>query len=220
MSEPYSFVLRAKIARPRLDAYLAAKPFPASLWSDWEDLGGTWYNFDWTRDKPRLIAGTDDDLLKEDNYLSYLRTESRHPIHAKRIEYDNTSNIFLAAELTASENINEIVFFLAIARGVTKFMSDDDRGFAIVHDSLWWKGNLAAISLMPSQSHFLNQDAYVDQYEAAIRDGVAVIDRLIRDAAARDGEPFPDDPASVREEYERKLLRGEIESFRPSTRAK
>jgi hypothetical protein len=127
------------------------------------------------------------------------------------------------ADLAYSESLSDIIKFLAAARGLTHFMRDDDRGFAVLYDFLQHgnstlidipPGNLLIMGLAPSESHFLHENPHGDLHESALRESIEILDQLIHEAAARDNYFFPHKPLGS-EARDHKLSQGLIENLLP-----
>nr|WP_180167097.1 hypothetical protein [Stenotrophomonas sp. SbOxS2]NYU00127.1 hypothetical protein [Stenotrophomonas sp. SbOxS2] len=146
MSEPYSALLRLRLPRERLARWLAAPVPAASRWKDWRSIAGRW----------RLPGGADlaassdvelGEFLADCNAMLARHADNRAALAAilqsaqaeniKLAAYDQAGACFVAGSLTYSENLHDLVVFLAMARGAADFLEPGEHGEALVHDYLW-----------------------------------------------------------------------------------
>jgi hypothetical protein len=151
MSEPDAVFLKLKIARPDLIRWLDAPVPRASQWSDWRDIGGSYY----FKGGPRDIKDiSDEELLSKiaacDRTLSGMssnRIALRQIIDGaeapflKRASYDAQSSEFVAGSLTYSENLLDFIEFLAIVRGAADFLGAEGSGVALIRNFIWGDPN-------------------------------------------------------------------------------
>jgi hypothetical protein len=146
MSEPYSALLRLRLPRERLARWLAAPVPAASRWKDWRSIAGRWR----LPGGADLAASTDVELgefLADCNALLVRHADNRAALAAilqsaqaeniKLAAYDQAGAYFVAGSLTYSENLHDLVVFLAMARGAADFLEPGEHGEALVHDYLW-----------------------------------------------------------------------------------
>jgi len=177
MSEPYAALAQVTIERPALISYLDARPRPASQWHDWDRIGGDWHGFSWTADLPAVLARADSWL--GDSYRAAVRRvlDASETPAVGRCFYDQASEQFTFGTLTFSENLNDIVFFFAAARGLAAYLRDPQSGFALVHNYLWGdrRDTLAVMGLgADGYSYFLDAGSDVPAYEQHVHDATAV----------------------------------------------
>jgi len=146
MSEPYSALLRLQLPRERLARWLAAPVPAASRWNDWRSIAGRW----------RLPGGVDlaassdvelGEFLSDCTAMLARHAENRAALAAllesaqaeniRVAAYDRAGAYFVAGSLTYSENLYDLVVFLAMARGAADFLEPGEHGVALVHDYLW-----------------------------------------------------------------------------------
>ncbi len=181
MSEPYAALAQVTIERAALIAYLGAQPRTASQWDDWSRIGGRWHGFSWESDLPPVFVKADRWL--GDSYRHAVRSvlEASEAPALGRCSYDEASRRFTFGTLTFSENLNDIVFFFAAARGLAAYMRDAESGFALVRNYLWdnGSGTLAVMGIgAEGYSHFLDAQDDAPAYEQHVRDATAVFDEL------------------------------------------
>jgi len=191
MSEPYSAVMQVTIAKPRLLAYFAQAPVPASRWSDWPEIGGDWHSFDFATGLAKLLTEVDSKLGGD--YLACHRRLLNPDMPAlSRLQYDQVEGTFTFANMMLSENLAGIIEFLAVMRGIAPFMAGGDRGFALVHDYLWGHRPVTVIGLEPGASRFLNNAQSIAHYEQSLRQGIAVLDRIVQEGDSHDSAASTD----------------------------
>jgi hypothetical protein len=186
MSEPYAGLAQVTIERPALMAYLAAQPQKASHWHDWERIGGQWHGFAWDADLAPVLSRVD----------AWLAASYRQAVHTVlawseapaigRCVYDDAAQRFTFGTLTLSQNLNEIVFFFAVARGLATHMRDDQSGFAVVHNYLWKGSDTLAVMGLGADGHsaFLDADRDAPAWEQHRSDAIAVFSDIFRSYAA------------------------------------
>ncbi|MGO4124603.1 hypothetical protein AB4Z01_09380 [Inquilinus sp. YAF38] len=147
MSEPDGAFLKLRIARPDLVRWLDAPPARASGWVDWRDIGGQWY-FDAGPEElrgismmqlVRTMAECDAILARSATNRQALRgiLNAAETPEIRHATYDPGTRDFVAGTLTYSENLNDFIVFLAIARGAAAFLAPDEHGIAVIHNYLW-----------------------------------------------------------------------------------
>jgi hypothetical protein len=186
MSEPFSAVAQVTIERPALVAYLNDAPSRASGWSDWRRIGGEWHGFSWDNDLPGYLASVDRRLTE-----SY-RHAVRHLIApdivpgTERCAYDAPHRRFTFATLMISENLEELLMFFAVARGLAKYIDAGATGFAVVQDYLWGQpaATLAVLQIEPGRSAFLDAHADAAIHQRCAAAATAVFDDIKAAAGA------------------------------------
>jgi len=165
MSEPESAFVKLKIGRDALARWLDAKPSLASRWHDWRAIGGQWY----LEGRHGALADASDDALEgivqgADNRLAHfadnrellgvLVVQSAEAPELWLSAFEQGGETFVAGSLTYSENLEDFLVFLALARGVADYLDPADHGHAIVHNYLWGseeeQGSTAALEMLPS----------------------------------------------------------------------
>ncbi|MBR0830682.1 hypothetical protein JQ596_34765 [Bradyrhizobium manausense] len=187
MSEPFAALAQVTIERGALIRYLDARPRSAAQWKDWPRIGGQWYGFSWTADLPNLLARVDEWLG-----ASYRHTVRKVLAFSEapalgRCTYDEATQRFTFGTLTFSENLNDLVLFFVVARGLAGYMRDRESGFALVHNHLWANGDrtVAVMGLgADDHSHFLDAAVDAPAWERHVRDGKAVFDDIYKGYAA------------------------------------
>lgn len=196
MSEPYAAFLKLQTSRETLAKWLKAPVPAASRWSDWRTLGGQWYLSEGKdlaatsdQDLSELVSECDAMLARHPDNRAALRAilKSAEAENIKVAAYDRTGSHFVAGSLTYSENLYDIIVFLAIARGAADFLETDDHGLALVHDYIWTEQDeqetLAALSLTAKGgSEFLAPDA--------LRNAADVFESMV--SVMLDGKDDPD----------------------------
>jgi len=174
MSEPDGAFLKLRIARPDLVRWLDSPPAPASRWLDWRSIGGQWYFADGPEDIRsvsvvqllRTIAECDATLGRAATNRRALRgiLDAAEAPEFRQAAYDPGTQDFVAGTLTYSENLNDFIVFLAIARGAAAFLAPDGHGIAVIHNYLWGGEDeqitQAALRLGPG-----NQSGFMDEAE-------------------------------------------------------
>src|SRR5262249_52334377 len=130
MSEPYAALAQVTIERPALMAYLAAPPQKSSQWGDWDRIGGQWTGFSWDADLPRVLATADTWLGASYRHAVRWVLESAEAPAIGRCTYDEATRRFTFGTLTFAQNLNDIVCFFTVARGLAAYMRDPQSGFA------------------------------------------------------------------------------------------
>ncbi|MBI5263030.1 MAG: hypothetical protein HY852_14565 [Bradyrhizobium sp.] len=181
MSEPFAALAQVTIERPALIRYLDARPRAASQWDDWNRIAGRWHGFSWESDLPKVFARVDSWL--GDSYRHAVRgvLEPSEAPALGRCSYDEATGRFTFGTLTFSENLNDIVFFFAVARGLAGYLRDRQSGFALVHNYLWGNGErtISVMGLGPeNHSYFLDPEKDASAYEAHVLDALAVFDDI------------------------------------------
>jgi hypothetical protein len=98
-----------------------------------------------------------------------------------RCSYDEASRRFTFGTMTFSENLNELVFFFATARGLARYLSNPQSGFALVHNYLWANGDgtVAVMGVGPEDhSYFLDAGNDAPAYDQHVLDAKAVFDDI------------------------------------------
>ena len=191
MSEPESAFVKFKIGREALTRWLDAKPSPATRWHDWRAIGGEWYL---GRGHGPLADASDDALdgiLQDaDARLAHVADNREllgmlvvHSAEAPELwlaTFEQGAENFVAGSLTYSENLEDFIVFLALARGVADYLDGADHGHAIVHNYLWGseedQGSTAVLEMLPSGVSRLLPE--VEQPEVAAS-FVPVVDALM-----------------------------------------
>lgn len=182
MSEPDSAFMKFRISRATLVRWLDAPPSRASRWSDWRAISGQWYTdgkttlaeaaepvvADIVQDADTEIARFTDNrqfvrrLLNDPNRLG----DPGDPDDQLQIAaFDDHGEYFLAGTIEYSQNLIDIIVFLAIARGAADYFDASDHGVAIVHNFIWGgesdEAEVAALRLLPSgESRLLPKTEY------------------------------------------------------------
>lgn len=174
MSEPDGAFLKLRIARPDLVRWLDSPPALASRWLDWRSIGSQWYFAGGPRDIHSVsvvqllqtIAECDVTLGRaatNRQALSSILDAAEAP-EFRQAAYDPGTQDFVAGTLTYSENLNDFIVFLAIARGAAAFLAPDGHGIAVIHNYLWGGEDeqitQAALRLGPG-----NQSGFMDEAE-------------------------------------------------------
>lgn len=146
MSEPDGAFLKLRIARPDLVRWLDSPPAPASRWLDWRGIGGQWYFDGGPQDIQtvpviqllRTIAECDATLGRAATNRQALRgiLDAAEAPEFRLAAYDPGTHDFVAGTLTYSENLNDFIAFLAIARGAAAFLAPAGHGIAVIHNYL------------------------------------------------------------------------------------
>ena len=172
MSEPESAFVKIKISREALTRWLHAKPSPASRWKDWRAMGGQWYLerghgalADASDDAlARILQGADDRLARvtDNRELLGLVVHSAEAPELWLCAFEQGGEHFVAGSLTYSENLEDFIVFLAMARGVADYLEPAGHGHAIVHNYLWGseeeQGTSAALEMLPlGESRLLSE---------------------------------------------------------------
>lgn len=174
MSEPESVFVKLKISREALTRWLHAKPSPATRWQDWRTIGGEWYLgrghgplADASDDAlESILRGADDRLARFSSNRELLGMLLIHSAEAPELwlsAFDQGGENFVAGSLTYSENLEDFIVFLALARGVADYLGPADHGHAIVHNYIWGseeeQETTAALQMLPSGESRLLPDA-------------------------------------------------------------
>jgi hypothetical protein len=188
MSEPYSAIAQVTIERAALISYLDDAPSPASAWDDWRRTGGEWYDFSWDRDFPGYLARVDARLAGTNRHVIRHLIEPDILPGTQRCAYDAPTRRFTFATLMLADNLEDVVLFLAAARGLARYMHGGDSGFALVQDYLWGSPpeTLAAIAIEARRSAFLDPQRDAAAHERNARAAIAIFDD-IKDAAGAPG---------------------------------
>lgn len=190
MSEPDGAFLKLRIARPDLVRWLDAPPARASGWVDWRDIGGQWY-FDAGPEELRGIsmmrllrtmAECDAILARSATNRQALRgiLNAAETPEIRHAAYDPGTQDFVAGTLTYSENLNDFIAFLALARGAAAFLAPDGHGIAVIHNYLWGDEDeqitQAALRLGPG-----NASGFMDEAEGRSAGGAfqALADQML-----------------------------------------
>ena len=209
MSEPDAVFLKLKIARPDLLRWLDAPVPRASQWSDWREIGGSWY----FKGGPRDINDiSDEEMLAQiaacDRTLSGMgsnRAALRQIIDGaeapflKRASYDAQSHEFVAGNLTYSENLLDFIEFLAVARGAASFLGSEGSGVVLIRNFIWGDPNSeparAAMRLGPgTTSSFMAEH----ERESAVGAFQEIADAMLQIAQTM-GEDGSNAPAPIDE---------------------
>lgn len=190
MSEPDGAFLKLRIARPDLVRWLDSPPARASGWLDWRSIGGQWY-FDGGPQEIRSIsmmqlvrtmAECDAMLARAGTNRQALRgiLNAAEAPQIRHAAYDPRTQDFVAGTLTYSENLNDFIVFLAIARGAAAFLAPDGHGIAVIHNYLWGGEDeqitQAALRLGPG-----NASGFMDEAEGRSAGGAfqALADQML-----------------------------------------
>jgi len=147
MTEPDAAFLKLQISRESLIRWLDSPVPPASNWRDWRDIGEQW-NF---KGGPRPIAHISEAELQEtiaqcDKRLVQRTNrqvlcgdvlESAEAPYLKHAAYDAKTREFVAGSFTYSENLDDFIVFLTLARGAANYLGPDGYGIAVIHNYVW-----------------------------------------------------------------------------------
>ncbi|QEI07520.1 hypothetical protein FXN63_18000 [Pigmentiphaga aceris] len=190
MSEPQSAFLKFKTSREVLARWLDAKPSLASRWHDWREIGGEWYL---ARGVTSLATATDADLAETlggadqrlasfaDNreLLTALVTHTAEAPELWVSAFDQAGEAFVAGSLTYSENLEDFIVFLAVARGVADDLDPADHGLAVIHNYLWGgeeeQNTTAAVQMTSGASSLLPKPKQPDAASAFL----PIVDALL-----------------------------------------
>jgi len=174
MSEPDGAFLKLRIPRPDLVRWLDASPARASAWVDWRGIGGQWY-FDAGPQELRSVSmmqlvrtmrECDAILARSGTNRQALRgiLDAAEAPELRHAAYDPATQDFIAGTLTYSENLNDFIVFLTMARGAAAFLAPDGHGIAVIHNYLWGDEDeqvtQAALRLGPG-----NSSGFMDEAE-------------------------------------------------------
>jgi hypothetical protein len=195
VSEPDGAFLKLQIDRADLVAWLTDPPPSASAWRDWRSIGGEYY-FGEDEHRPlaeftdaemgEILAQCDKQLIGYPSNRDALRDRlvSTDEPFLTRIAYDPDRREFIAGVLAYSDNLYDLIVFLAVARGAARRLKPDGHGAVVVHNYIFIdaKETTTALRLGPGdRSDFM---APADFASAA---GVfqPIADEVLK------GEPFP-----------------------------
>jgi len=191
MSEPESAFVKIKIGREALTRWLDAKPSSATRWHDWRAIGGEWYL---GRGHGPLADASDDALENilrgADGRLAHFSSNREllgmlvvHSAEAPELwlaAFEEGGENFVAGSLTYSENLEDFIVFLALARGVADYLDAADHGYAIVHNYIWGseedQGSTAVLEMSPSGESRLLSEAEQPEVAASF---LPVVDALM-----------------------------------------
>ena len=160
MSEPFSAFFKLVIERERLVAWLEDRPLPASTWSDWREIGGAWYSdggprdiSEWPDAELAGSVGAADRRLaafaSNRAALKRLVIDDAMQMFLGQVFYDADSREFVAGTFEYSENLEELIVFLAVARGAAAYLGPQVRGVALIHDFVIRSEEVCALDLGP-----------------------------------------------------------------------
>jgi hypothetical protein len=181
MAEHYSALAQVTIDRPELVAYLEGIPRLTGHWDDWCALGERTYG-GLARVDRRLGQGT---------YRYQIRRIFQTCDSIGRFcRYEESTRTFTFGTFFFSEDVDDLAFFFAVARGLTRYVHGGQSGFAVAEKILWGDGPRAVMEIGPGRSRFL--DAARDEaYAARLEQAGATFEALKR---AYSGEnPVPVD---------------------------
>jgi len=182
MSEPESAFVKFKIGREALTRWLDAKPSPASRWHDWRAMGGEWYLgrghgplADASDDAlDGILRGADERLAHFSSNRELLGLLVVHSAEAPELwlaAFEQGGENLVAGSLTYSENLEDFIVFLALARGVADYLGPADHGHAVVHNYIWGseeeQQTTAALQMLPSGESRLLPEAEQPDVAAA-----------------------------------------------------
>ncbi len=177
MSEPYAALVQVTIERSALIRYLDARPRSPSQWNDWRRIGGKWHGFSWDEGLEKVLARVDEGLGASYRDAVHQVLDASEIPAAGICSYDAKIRRFSFGTLTFSENLNDIVFFFAAARGLAEYLGDRESGFALIHNYLWGddRRTIAVIGLGASDhSYFLDPAADASAYQQHVAEATAV----------------------------------------------
>jgi hypothetical protein len=166
MSEHYSALAQVTIDRPELIAYLDGIPRQTGHWDDWGVLGERTYG-GLARVDQRLSMGA---------YRYQIRRIFQGCASIGRFcQYDDAVKTFTFGTFFFSEDVDDLAFFFAIARGLSRYMHGSESGFAVVEKVLWGDGPCAVMEIGAGRSLFLDED--IDTaYPARLQQATATFD--------------------------------------------
>jgi hypothetical protein len=149
MSEHYSALAQVTIDRHELVAYLEGVPQQTAHWDDWGMLGS------------RTMGG----LARVDHRLAMgaYRYQIRRIFQGcasigRFCQYAEATKTFTFGTFFFSEDVDDLAFFFAIARGLSRYMRGSESGFAVAEKILWGDGPRAVMELSAGRSYFLDAD--------------------------------------------------------------
>lgn len=149
MSEHYSALAQVKIDRSELIAYLEGIPRLTAHWDDWGILGERTYG-GLARVDHRLSMGA---------YRYQIRRIFQGCASIGRFcQYADETKTFTFGTFFFSEDIDDLAFFFAIARGLSRYMHGGESGFAVAEKILWGDGPRAVMEIEAGRSLFLDPD--------------------------------------------------------------
>ena len=158
MSEPFSAFFKLIIEHERLVGWLADRPLPARKWSDWRGIGGVWYSDDGPRDISEWSdAAVADTVGRADRRLASFAS-NREAVEAlmigsgnqaflTQVFYHAESREFIAGTFAYSENLEDLIVFLAVARSATAYFGPEAHGVAVIHDFVIRAEKVCALDL-------------------------------------------------------------------------
>lgn len=165
-SEHYSALAQVTIGRQELIAYLDGIPRLTAHWDDWGVLGN------------RTLGG----LARVDHRLAMgvYRYQIRRIFQGcasigRFCEYAEATRTFTFGTFFFSKDVDDLAFFFAIARGLSRYMQGSDSGFAVAEKILWGDGPRAVMEIGAGRSVFLDPDIDV-AYPARIRQASAAFE--------------------------------------------
>jgi hypothetical protein len=150
MSEHYSALAQVTIERSELIAYLEGVPSLTGRWDDWAALG------------ERSEGGLEriDRCLEMGAYRYQIRRIFQKCDSMGRFcRYDDAPKIFTFGTFFFSDNVDDLAFFFAVARGMARYLHGTESGFAVVDKVLWGDGPRAVMEISPGRSRFLDEAA-------------------------------------------------------------
>lgn len=153
MSEAHCVLTRAKIRRDAVRAYLDAEWEGANAY-DWrgcrgfidveslQETEGAWN--EWLADIDARVHGT-----YRDGYRR-LRGVAKTP--SFRFYYDDALGTLTQASVWYAQGASELVWHLSLTRGLSRFLSAQERGLTVVHDPFLGNGTVAVFALAPGES--------------------------------------------------------------------
>jgi hypothetical protein len=161
MSEHYSALAQVTIDRKALVEYLAGVPKLTGAWGDWDALG----------DRVRPGLGRVDQWLAMGAYRYQVRRMFQKCDSIGRFcQYDEPSKTFTFGTFFFSEDLDDLAFFFAVARGLERYLRGVESGYAVVDQILWGDGPRAVMEIGAGYSRFLAPEpggAYVARLEQA-----------------------------------------------------
>lgn len=153
MSEAYCVLTRAKIGREAVRAYLDAEWKGAHAY-DWrgctgfidveslDERAGAWD--EWLAEIDARIDGT--------YRQGYRRLRGNAPTPNFRFYYDDALGTLTQASVWYAQGASELVWHLALTRGLSQFLRGEERGITAVHDPILGNGTVGVFVLRPGES--------------------------------------------------------------------
>jgi hypothetical protein len=146
MSEHFSALAQVTIDRNELISYLDGTPRLTSHWDDWDAIGERTYGG---------LARVDTALRMGVYRYQIRRIFSTCDSIGRFFQYDDATRCFTFGTFFFSEDVDDLAFFFAVARGLARYLHGSDSGFAVADRVLWGEGPQLLMELSPGHSRFL-----------------------------------------------------------------